>query len=152
MLRAAGIERAKIVAVCTHKADITDRIVDLVQSEYPNARVFVRSYDRIHTLSLRSRRVDLEVRETFESGLVFGRKTIEALGVADEEARAITNDIRRRDEARLNLQAAEGLAAGRDMLHSRPVRPEPLIKPKHTEQIADDEDDLIVPETQPAVD
>ncbi|MCD2180661.1 monovalent cation:proton antiporter-2 (CPA2) family protein [Rhizobium sp. GN54] len=152
VLRAAGIERAKIVAVCTHKADITDRIVDLVQSEYPNARVFVRSYDRIHTLSLRSRRVDMEVRETFESGLVFGRKTLEALGVADEEARAITNDIRRRDEARLNLQAAEGLAAGRDMLHSRPVRPEPLIKPKHTEQIADDDDDLITPETQPAVD
>ncbi|MBB3975774.1 CPA2 family monovalent cation:H+ antiporter-2 [Rhizobium azooxidifex] len=152
VLRAAGIERAKLVAVCTHKAEITDRIVDLVQSEYPNARVFVRSYDRIHTLSLRSRRVDLEVRETFESGLVFGRKTLEALGVADEEARAITNDIRRRDEARLNLQAAEGLAAGRDMLHSRPVRPEPLIKPKHTEQIADEDDDLIVPETQPAVD
>ena len=94
----------------------------------------------------------MEVRETFESGLVFGRRTLEALGVADEEALAITNDIRRRDEARLNLQAAEGLAAGRDMLHSRPVRPEPLIKPKHTEQIADEEDDLIVPETQPAMD
>ncbi len=152
VLRAAGIERAKIVAVCTHKAEITDRIVDLVQSEYPNARVFARSYDRIHTLSLRSRGVDMEVRETFESGLVFGRRTLEALGVADEEALAITNDIRRRDEARLNLQAAEGLAAGRDMLHSRPVRPEPLIKPKHTEQIADEEDDLIVPETQPAMD
>lgn len=152
VLRAAGIERAKIVAVCTHKAEITDRIVDLVQSEYPSARVFARSYDRIHTLSLRSRGVDMEVRETFESGLVFGRRTLEALGVADEEALAITNDIRRRDEARLNLQAAEGLAAGRDMLHSRPVRPEPLIKPKHTEQIADEEDDLIVPETQPAMD
>lgn len=152
VLRAAGIERAKVVAICTHKPDITDRIVDLVQSEYPNARVFARSYDRIHTLALRARGVDLEVRETFESGLVFGRKTLEALGVGDEEALAITNDIRRRDEARLNLQAAEGLAAGRDMLHSRPVRPEPLIKPKHTEEVIDEEDDLIVPQTQPAMD
>ncbi|SOC34997.1 Kef-type potassium/proton antiporter (CPA2 family) [Rhizobium subbaraonis] len=144
VLRTAGIERAKIVAVCTHKADITDKIVDLVQSEYPNARVFVRSYDRIHTLSLRARGVDFEVRETLESGLLFGRKALEALGMSDEEALAIMNDIRRRDEARLVLQAAEGLAAGRDMLHSRPVRPvrpEPLIKPRHTEQVEEDEDE-----------
>ena len=28
------------------------------------------------------------------------------------------------------LQEAEGITAGRDMLHSRPVRPEPLVKPK----------------------
>ncbi|MDR6756233.1 CPA2 family monovalent cation:H+ antiporter-2 [Mycoplana sp. BE70] len=141
VLRAAGIEKAKIVAVCTHKADITDRIVDLVQSDYPNARVYVRSYDRIHTLSLRARGVDVEVRETFESGLLFGRKTLEALGVHDDEALAISDDIRHRDEERLILQAAEGLTAGRHMLHSRPVRPEPLIKPKHTEQVADDDED-----------
>lgn len=144
VLRAAGIEKAKIVAICTHKAEITDRVVDLVQSEYPNARVFVRSYDRIHTLSLRGRGVDVEVRETFESGLLFGRKALEALGVGDEEALAISDDIRRRDEERLILQAAEGLTAGRHMLHSRPVRPEPLIKPKHTEQVSDDDEDMPV--------
>ncbi|MBD9371207.1 cation:proton antiporter [Rhizobium sp. ARZ01] len=143
VLRAAGIERAKIVAVCTHKAEITDRIVDLVQSDYPNARVFVRSYDRIHTLALRARGVDVEVRETFESGLLFGRKTLEELGVSDDEALAISDDIRRRDEERLILQAAEGLTAGRHMLHSRPVRPEPLIKPKHTEQVPDDDEEDI---------
>lgn len=139
VLRAAGIERAKIVAVCTQKAEITDRIVDLVQSDYPNARVYARSYDRIHTLSLRARNVDYEARETFESGLLFGRKTLEGLGVSDAAALAISDDIRRRDEERLILQAAEGLTAGRHMLHSRPVRPEPLIKPKHTETIADDD-------------
>ncbi|HUH49340.1 MAG TPA: monovalent cation:proton antiporter-2 (CPA2) family protein [Mycoplana sp.] len=153
VLRAAGIEKAKIVAVCTHKADITDRVVDLVQSDYPNARVYVRSYDRIHTLSLRARGVDVEVRETFESGLLFGRKTLEALGVGDDEALAISVDIRRRDEERLILQAAEGLTAGRHMLHSRPVRPEPLIKPKHTEQVAvDDEDEDIAVMAQTAAD
>ncbi|WP_275789214.1 monovalent cation:proton antiporter-2 (CPA2) family protein [Pararhizobium gei] len=130
VLRAAGIEKAKIVAICTHKAEITDRIIDLVQAEYPNARIYARAYDRIHTLSLRARGVDYELRETFESGLVFGRRTLEGLGVADNQAHAITEDIRRRDEARLAVQAAEGLSAGRDMLHSHPVKPEPLIKPK----------------------
>jgi CPA2 family monovalent cation:H+ antiporter-2 len=130
VLRAAGIERAKIVAVCTQKQEITDRIVDMVQAEYPNARVYARAYDRLHTLSLRARGVDYELRETFESGLVFGRKTLEGLGISDNEAQAIMDDIRRRDEARLAVQEAEGISAGRDMLHFEPVKPEPLIKPK----------------------
>lgn len=130
VLRAAGIERAKIVAICTQKKETTDHLIDLVQSEYPNARIFARSYDRLHTLELRAKGVDYELRETFESGLLFGRKTLEALGIGDDEAIAIMDDIRKRDEARLVLQAAEGIAAGRDMLHSQPVKPEPLVKPK----------------------
>lgn len=130
VLRAAGIEKAKIVAVCTQKKETTDRIVSLVQAEYPNARVFARSYDRLHTLELRARGVEYELRETFESGLLFGRKTLEALGVSGEESIGIMDDIRRRDEARLVLQEAEGITAGRHMLHSKPVRPEPLVKPK----------------------
>ncbi len=130
VLEAAGIAKAKIIAVCTHKAEITDRIVDLVQSEYPGARIFVRSYDRVHSLALRAHGVDYELRETLESGLLFGQKTIEALGVPLDEAIAIAEDIRERDEARLQLQQAEGIAAGREFLLNRPVVPEPLIKPR----------------------
>lgn len=130
VLRAAGIEKAKIVAVCTQKKEVTDQIISLVQAEYPNARLFARSYDRLHTLELRGKGVEYELRETFESGLLFGRKTLEALGVGGEEAIGIMDDIRRRDEARLVLQEAEGITAGRHMLHSKPVRPEPLVKPK----------------------
>jgi CPA2 family monovalent cation:H+ antiporter-2 len=139
VLRAAGIERAKIVAVCTQGKATTDRIVDLVQSEYPNATVFARSYDRIHTLSLRARGVQHDVRETFESALVFGRETLETLGIEAEDALAIGDDIRRRDLARLELQAAEGITAGRHMLHSKPVKPEPLVKPKKKMQAGSDE-------------
>ena len=32
--------------------------------------------------------------------------------------------------------------AGRHMLHSKPVRPEPLNKPKHTEHIAEEAEDI----------
>ncbi|PHP66210.1 potassium transporter TrkA [Zhengella mangrovi] len=129
VLEAAGIRRAKIVAVCTHKREITDRIIELIQSEYPNAKIFARAYDRTHTLALRARGVDYEARETFESGLLFGRKTIEALGVDEAEALDIQADVRKRDEERLAIQQVEGIYAGRDKLHTRPVTPEPLIKP-----------------------
>ncbi|QEE46766.1 potassium transporter TrkA [Rhizobium sp. WL3] len=130
MLRAAGIEKAKIVAVCTHRKDITDKIVDLIRSEYPDVRLFVRSYDRIHSLELRARDVEYELRETFESGLLFGRRTLEGLGATEDEAYEVGEDIRRRDEERLRLQAQEGILAGRELMHKRPVKPEPLIKPK----------------------
>jgi CPA2 family monovalent cation:H+ antiporter-2 len=130
VLVAAGIEKAKIIAVCTHKAEITDRIIDLVQSEYPEARIFARAYDRVHALSLRARGVDYELRETLESGLLFGQKAIVALGVAEADAIAITEDIRQRDEARMQLQQINGIAAGREMLLNEPVQPEPLVKPR----------------------
>ena len=137
VLRAAGIERAKIVAVCTQKREITDRIVDMIRAEYPETRLFVRAYDRVHSISLRKRDVEYELRETLESGLLFGRRAIEALGVGEDEAEAIAEDIRRRDEERLKIQATEGLQAGRHMLHNRPVRPEPLVKPKRTTAVPD---------------
>ncbi|MGO7425287.1 potassium transporter TrkA, partial [Rhizobium ruizarguesonis] len=97
---------------------------------YPHTRLYVRSYDRIHSIELRNKGVDYELRETLESGLLFGRRTLEALGVSEVAAYEIGEDIRKRDEARLVLQVSEGLQAGRDMLFSHPVRPEPLVKPR----------------------
>ncbi|OWV95029.1 potassium transporter TrkA [Rhizobium sp. R72] len=138
VLRAAGIDRAKIVVVCTQKREITDKIVELVQADYPDAKLFVRSYDRIHSITLRNLNVDYELRETLESGLLFGRRTLEALGVGEAEAYEIGEDIRKRDEARLVLQVTEGLQAGRDMLFSQPVKPEPLMKPKRAASFDED--------------
>ncbi|PKA39566.1 potassium transporter TrkA [Rhizobium sullae] len=138
VLRSAGIERAKIVIVCTQKREITDKVVDLVQAEYPHAKLFVRAYDRVHSIALRNKNVDYELRETLESGLLFGRRTLEALGVDEAAAFEIGEDIRKRDEERLALQVTGGLQAGRDMLFSQPVRPEPLVKPKRAMDFDED--------------
>ncbi len=142
VLRAAGIEKAKIVAVCTHKKEITNKIVELIQSECPDMRIYARSYDRVHSIELRNRDVEYELRETLESGLLFGRRTLEGLGVSEDEAYEIGEDIRRRDEQRLKLQAQEGIQAGRDLMHNRPVKPEPLVKPKRQVQTVPDEETI----------
>jgi CPA2 family monovalent cation:H+ antiporter-2 len=138
MLLAAGIQKAKIVAVCTHNREVTNRIVDLVQSEFPDVRLYVRSYDRIHTLELREKGVDVEVRETLESALIFGALTLQGLGTDEATANDIRLDIRRRDDERLALQAAEGIYAGTDKLHKRPVTPEPLLKPKKVKVVEEE--------------
>jgi monovalent cation:H+ antiporter-2, CPA2 family len=130
VLIASGIEKAKVVVVCTQKRETTDTIVDLIRAEFPTVRLFVRSYDRVHSLALREKGIEYELRETLESGLLFGRRTLEALGMSEAAAEEIGNDIRRRDEERLEIQAVQGLGAGRALLFNEPVKPEPLIKPK----------------------
>lgn len=129
VLEMAGIRKAKLIAVCTENKEITDRIVDMIQLEFPDARLYVRSFDREHTLQLRAKGVEYELRDTFESGLLLGRKALEALGVSTTETEAIIDDVRQRDEARLHVQASEGILAGRHLLFNRPVTPEPFTKP-----------------------
>lgn len=134
VLEAAGIRKARLIAVCTHKKEITDKIVDVIQSQYPDANLFVRSYDRGHALELRAKGVEYELRETFESGLAFGSKTLLALGMSDDMAEGIEEDVRKRDAERLRIQANDGITAGRHMVHTQPV-PEPLIKPRQEGKI-----------------
>ncbi|MEL6201628.1 MAG: monovalent cation:proton antiporter-2 (CPA2) family protein [Pseudomonadota bacterium] len=143
VLEAAGIRNAKIVAIVTQRKFITTRVVDLIQREFPESRLFVRAYDRAHTLELRAKGVDFEVRETFESGLKFGQQTLEALGASEALAKTIRNDVRKRDEQRLAIQAADGIFAGTHMLLNKPVSPEPLMEPEREAEILNPDRDGI---------
>jgi monovalent cation:H+ antiporter-2, CPA2 family len=129
VLASAGISRAKIVAVCTHSRQATDRIVDLIKSEYPDVKLYVRSYDRTHSIALRNKEVEFEIRETLESGLAFGRRALQELGHDEAMAQAIVDDVRKRDEERLELQRVGDIYSGSDKLLTKPVTPEPLIAP-----------------------
>lgn len=133
VLRAAGIEKAKIIAVCTHNQEITNNIVDMIAHNYPNAKLYVRSYDRGHSLDLLQRPGVWQIRETFESALVMGHALLEGIGMSREEADEIVRDVRHRDSERLKIQMKDGLLAGVENLHATPV-PEPLIQPRHEGQ------------------
>ena len=150
VLEAAGIRRAKLVAVCTNKQETTNRVVDLIREEFPNVKLYVRAYDRSHSLTLRARGVDYEIRETVESALAFGGATLTSLGVEDQLARRIVADVRSRDSKRLKLQESEGIMAGADMMTTRAIKPEPLVEPHAALQAvenagdgSEDQDDLI---------
>ena len=128
VLRAAGASEARLIAVCIDDREAASRIVDLVHVEFSGARLYVRSFDRRHTLQLLAKGVDFELRETYESALVFGRKTLEALGLDPERAAAVEEFVRRRDLDRLVLQQAEGISAGLDLLRTRMIH-EPFSTP-----------------------
>ncbi|MGA2127654.1 MAG: monovalent cation:proton antiporter-2 (CPA2) family protein [Xanthobacteraceae bacterium] len=131
VLRAAGAAKARLIAICIDDRTAATTITELARSEFPGAKLYVRAYDRTHTLELIARGVDFELRETYESALVFGRKSLEALGLDSMRSSAIEADVRSRDLARLALQQAEGLMAGDEMLRrGRAVEPEPLSPPE----------------------
>src|SRR5262249_41698058 len=116
------------VAICVDNREAASRIVDLVHADFPGTKLYVRSFDRRHSLQLIAKGVDLEVRETYESALVLGRKTLEGLGLDPDRAAEIEALVRRRDLDRLALQQAEGVAAGLDLLRKQMVQ-EPLSRP-----------------------
>ena len=120
VLRAAGLDKARLIAICVDKQEDCNRIVELTQAEFPGTKIFARSYDRGHTLQLLAKNVDYELRETFESANRFGRKTLEAIGIEPERAALVEDFIRTRDRDRIAIQQAEGIYAGIDLLRQRP--------------------------------
>src|SRR6266849_4932569 len=125
VLRAAGAGNVRLIAVCIDDAKAATRIVELARAEFPGTKLYVRSYDRAHTLELIAKGVDFELRETYESAMAFGREALTALGLDPERARTVEEHVRARDLARLALQEAGGLLAGAEMLTQRAPRPEP---------------------------
>jgi monovalent cation:proton antiporter-2 (CPA2) family protein len=134
VLRAAGAGAARMIAICVENPDMALRIVDLVRAEFPGTALFVRSYDRRHSLRLIGKGVDFELRETFESALAFGRHALEGLGLDAERAQAVEDFVRTRDLDRLALQQAEGVSAGLELFGARFVQPEPLSAPRRAAQ------------------
>ena len=125
VLRASGAAEAEAILVCVDRPETSDRIVELCKAEFPLAKLFVRAYDRGHALRLIQAGVDHQVRETFESALLFGRAVLVGLGVGDEEASETIEDVRRRDAERLEMQICGGLEAGKTLLRGNLVTPEP---------------------------
>ncbi len=149
VLRAAGAERVKMIAVCVSNIERVNRIVDLINEQFPDTKLYVRSYDRGHTLDLIKKGVNFELRETFKSALAFGRAALEGLGVDAERAQAVEEEVRRRDLERLALQQAGGLLAGVDKLLNKPKPiPEPLVIPGRRARGINPEAETIIRDAQ----
>ncbi|MFC3714298.1 monovalent cation:proton antiporter-2 (CPA2) family protein [Sphingoaurantiacus capsulatus] len=125
VLHASGAATAEAILVCVEKPEIADQIVALCKAEFPLAQLYVRSFDRGHALRLIQAGVDFQIRETFESALVFSEAVLTGLGFEEEDAREAIAEVRERDEQRVELELVGGLTAGRVLLRGNMVTPEP---------------------------
>ena len=141
ILHAAGAGRANAVLICVDKGEVAVQIATLLRHEYPLLQVLARSYDRGVSLQLMNAGVDFQVRETFESALMFGENTLKALGVDEAEAAEVIEDVRRRDQARFDEQLAgidAVVAAGKLLKGNMPV-PTPLTPPRRAGRALNEE-------------
>jgi glutathione-regulated potassium-efflux system protein KefB len=130
VLRAAGAGNVRLIAVCVDDRESALEIVEIVHREFPQALLYVRAFDRISAIELMNKGIDFQIRETFESAIAFGREALVGLGVGEEQAVAVADDVRRRDIVRLMMQQAEGTMSGSDLLYGAKIAPEPLSAPK----------------------
>lgn len=127
VLRAAGAEEADIIVVCVDDAAVAKDIVNMAQSKFSQAELLVRAYDRTTAIDLIHMGIEEPVRETFESGLRMGLAALRAAGVSEEDADETIDDVRRRDESRLQLQVQQTSGASGDTLEVlKKIKPEPI--------------------------
>jgi glutathione-regulated potassium-efflux system protein KefB len=138
VLHASGAATARAIAICTDNRAATSQIVELARSEFPQAKVLARSFDRQHSLQLVSAGVDYQIRETFESAVRFGQAALVEMGVDEEEAARTAEEVRRLDSERFDLEVAAGdTRAGIPLLigNTAPATPTPFTTPRRESQV-----------------
>ncbi|SMF76862.1 monovalent cation:proton antiporter-2 (CPA2) family protein [Allosphingosinicella indica] len=147
VLHASGAHKTEAILVCVDKPDAADKIVELCKAEFPYAKLYVRAFDRGHSLRLIEAGVEYQIRETFESAVVFSREVMIGLGVDPDTADEEIAEVRRRDDERLELQLAGGITAGRWLFrnNTRTPQPEPFIKPQRPGEIINPEEPAAAP-------
>jgi len=152
VLRASGAGAAEAILICVDKPETTDRIVAIVKSEFPHAKLFARAFDRGHSMRLVQAGVDYQIRELFESSLAFSGAVLRSLGFDDIEVAETIEDVRDRDAARFEAQLAGGIEAGRALWRNNTSTPtpEPFTRPRREGRALNEEAEDIISEAEEA--
>jgi voltage-gated potassium channel Kch len=88
LLKAAGLDRAKVLVLAVDEAETAIRIVENVRQHYPHIPIFSRAFDRIHAYKLLHLGVKEVAIETSGSALLIGTEVLKTLGMSAERAKA----------------------------------------------------------------
>jgi glutathione-regulated potassium-efflux system protein KefB len=75
---------------------------------FPQAAIFVRTFDRRQLLALRPLGTHYVARELFESAVAMGREALALFCFDAEEVDRVEAEYRRRDAERLDIQESSG--------------------------------------------
>jgi monovalent cation:proton antiporter-2 (CPA2) family protein len=106
LLRAAGIESAKVLVLAIDDVDASIRTAQLVRTQFPKVKVFARARNRQHAFALMDAGVTNIMRETLLSSLELASSVLQELGDTQASARDAVRKFRQHDEATLAAQYA----------------------------------------------
>jgi glutathione-regulated potassium-efflux system protein KefB len=126
ILHAAGAATAKAILICLDDREAAVKIAEIVRKEFPLVPILARAFDRGHAIDLVHAGVDFQIRETFESAMVFSRETLKALGEDEDVADEVVEEFRDVDRERLALETVGGIYAGRQLIRGN-AQPADLV-------------------------
>jgi monovalent cation:proton antiporter-2 (CPA2) family protein len=88
LLRAAGLERAKVLVLAIDEPETTLKIVETLRPQYPDLPIFARAFDRLHAYRLLHLGVTEIAIETSGSAVILGMDVLQKLGMPRERAYA----------------------------------------------------------------
>ena len=98
LLRAAQLDKAKILVLAIDDMVASVKVVELVQHHFPSVKIYARARNRQHAYQLLAMGVQNIIRETFEASLTLSRQVLEGLGVSDRTAKDTVDKFAERDE------------------------------------------------------
>ena len=116
LLRAAKTGEAKLFVVCVDDVESTNKIVKLVQQQYPQVKILARARNRTHLMELREIGVQTPVREMFAGSVQLATHVLEALGEPRENLdkiieRFVAHDLQMLERAQAVFRDEEKLIA-----------------------------------------
>ncbi len=106
LLRAAGLDNARILVVALDDRDSAVRLTRFARKERPDLFIVARARDRVHVYELYDAGADKIVRELFDSSLRAGRYVLEEMGLSDFEAAKTERTFFRMDRKAVRELAA----------------------------------------------
>ncbi|WP_242146048.1 cation:proton antiporter [Sphingomonas sp. BAUL-RG-20F-R05-02] len=108
LLRQAGAGEAELILFCIDQDQVTTDLVEAVHTAFPNAKVFVRAYDRRSLIKLKGSPATAVVREVLESAVKMARLAMASIEIDEEEINRSEAHYRARDKERLRVQLDTG--------------------------------------------
>jgi glutathione-regulated potassium-efflux system ancillary protein KefC len=105
LLRVAGAAEARVLVVAIDDIEQSLALVDLAREHFPQLTLVARARNVQHWYQLNDRGVAFIERETFDSALMSGRSTLEALGFERHQARNLALRFRRHNLEQLQETA-----------------------------------------------
>lgn len=105
LLKAAGIEHARLVVVAIDDKDHITNVVRYIIKTYPHVHVLTRAMERNHVYELWSLGCRDVIRETYDSSIRMGRSALEAMGIPNDKAQQMASEFETMDRRSMPILA-----------------------------------------------